>query len=391
MKPTNTAFVNLLCTILLVSLCSCSDGGQPSDPPIAETPCTPKDAPATQSGPLLLGYFPSWSESSPSASGRTRFRDIPRHVNHVFLSFAKPNMRYIKGSMDISNTGIEVPYNGETLKESVTVLKGKGTKVILSVGGATYWATNDAYDIDYQQIKDLVDDMGFAGIDWDFEPDGKFTDIGNEQNVARFIDFFNKSREIMPAGQYLLACAPAGAGALGGSNNDDADSPFAYSRRNQITGESDENLWSSTSANKAISLFGFPFSGHMIPVFEAVGTKIDMVAYQGYNTGAASDRKIMYDSYRHYADQYGFTVVAGIHFPEEPWGPYYTYTPENVAELADHIALQNSADGIMIWQLLLESPSSTAFGYLHIASQVLNGEDQNVAITNAENYSKDCD
>ena len=31
---------------------------------------------------------------------------------------------------------------------------------------------------------------------------------------------------------YLLACAPAGVGALGGQFNDDPDSPFRYEQRN---------------------------------------------------------------------------------------------------------------------------------------------------------------
>lgn len=70
--------------------------------------------------------------------------------------------------------GIEVPYDGCTLKESVAALKAKGINVILSVGVETYWRDTSSYEIDYNQIKDLVDDIGFAGIDWDFEPDGSF-------------------------------------------------------------------------------------------------------------------------------------------------------------------------------------------------------------------------
>ncbi len=337
--------------------------------------------------PIVLGYFPSWSESWTTTGQGSKLRDIPKHVTHVFLAFAKPNLRYQKGSLDITNTGIQTPYGGATLKESVAALKSKGTKVILSVGGETYWGTNAAYDINYQQIKDLVDDMGFEGIDWDFEPNGSFATIGDPINVQRFIDFFNNSRAIMPKGQYLLACAPAGVGALGGLNNDDPSSPFAYSQRNVVTGESDANLYNATSPNQAISLYGFATTGHMIPVMEAVGNKIDLIAYQGYNTGAASNRKIMYDAYKHYADQYGFSIAAGTHYPNEPWGPYYTYTYQTMADLSGHIAATNTNnDGIMIWQLLLGDSSSSAYGYLHVASQILNGVPQSQAIANAENY-----
>ncbi|WP_109852117.1 Ig-like domain-containing protein [Aquimarina sp. AU58] len=337
--------------------------------------------------PIVLGYFPSWSESWAGPGQGSKLRDIPEHITHVFLAFAKPNLRYQKGSLDITNTGIQTPYGGDTLKESVAALKSKGIKVILSVGGETYWGTDAAYDINYQQIKDLVDDMGFEGIDWDFEPNGSFATIGDPINVQRFIDFFTNSRAIMPKGQYLLACAPAGVGALGGANNDDPSSPFAYSKRNTVTGESDTNLFNATSPNQAISLFGFATTGHMIPVMEAVGDKIDLIAYQGYNTGAASNRKIMYDAYKHYSSQYGFSIAAGVHYPNEPWGPYYEYTYQNVAELSNHIAVNNTSnDGVMIWQLLLGNTTSSAYGYLHVASQVLNGTSQSQAIANAENY-----
>ncbi len=339
--------------------------------------------------PIILGYFPSWSESWTTTGQGSKLRDIPKHITHVFLAFAKPNLRYQKGSLDITGTGIQTPYGGETLKESVSILKTKGIKVILSVGGETYWGTNAAYDINYQQIKDLVDDMGFEGIDWDFEPNGSFATIGDPINVQRFIDFFNNSRAIMPKGQYLIACAPAGVGALGGVNNNDPSSPYAFSKRNSVTGESDANLYNATSPNQAISLFGFATTGHMIPVMEAVGSKIDLIAYQGYNTGAASNRKIMYDAYKHYANQYGFSIAAGTHYPNEPWGPYYTYTYQSVADLSAHIAANNANnDGIMIWQLLLGDTSSSAYGYLHVASHVLNGISQSQAIANAENYPK---
>ncbi len=337
--------------------------------------------------PIVLGYFPSWSESWTSGDNGSKLRDIPEHVTHVFLAFARPNLRYQKGSLDITNTGIQTPYGGATLKGSVAALKSKGTKVILSIGGETYWGSDAAYDINYQQIKDLVDDMGFEGIDWDFEPNGSFATIGDPINVQRFIDFFNNSRAIMPKGQYLLACAPAGVGALGGVNNDDPSSPFAHSNRNTLSGESDANLYNATTPNQAISLFGFATTGHMIPVMEAVGDKIDLIAYQGYNTGAATNRKIMYDAYKHYADKYGFAIAAGTHYPNEPWGPYYTYTYNSMAELSGHIAANNTNnDGIMIWQMLLSGGSSSAYGYLHIASQVLNGVSQSQAIANAENY-----
>ncbi|QLE03001.1 hypothetical protein HX109_16015 [Galbibacter sp. BG1] len=365
---------------------SCSKEDFSSKENIEETSLKTAYATASITEPIVLGYFPSWSESWAAPGKGSKLRDVPEHITHIFLAFAKPNLRYQKGSYSLQGTGIQTPYDGQTLKETVSILKEKGIKVILSIGGETYWGTSAAYDIDYQQIKDLVDDMGFEGIDWDYEPNGGFQTIGDPENIQHFIDFFNNSRAIMPEGEYLIACAPSGVGALGGLNNDDPDSPFAYANRNSLSGESDDNLYNATSPNEAISLFGFGATGHMIPVMKAVGDKIDLIAIQNYNIGAARNRTILYDSYRYYADQYGFAIAAGTHYPNEPWGPYFTYSYETMADISAHISAKNNLDGIMIWQLLLGNGTSSAYGYTYVASQVLNGVSPAAAIQNAENY-----
>ncbi len=350
------------------------------------------NAQITVNEPIILGYFPSWSENFATINQDSKLRRIPSYVNYVFLAFAKPNLRYSKDSFDLSNTGIEVPYDGCTLKESISALRDKGTKVILSVGGETYWNSNTIYDeIEYQQIKDLVDDLGFAGIDWDFEPNGSFATIGNPDNVQHFIDFFNNSRAIMPRSEgYILACAPSGVGALGGQTNNDMDSPYAFEHRNTLTGESDTNLYNGPATTNGINLFGFTATGHMIPVIESVGDKIDMIAYQGYNVGGSTNRSIMYDAYAHYAERFDFKIVAGVHYPNEPWGPYYEYTHQNVATLSNHIKNHpervDAKDGIMIWQLLLEGSNASAYSYLNVADKVLNGTAVATAINQANDF-----
>ncbi len=341
--------------------------------------------------PVVLGYFPSWSETWTSPGNNSTLREIPAYVNHVFLSFAKPNLTYVQGSYDISNTGIQTPYDGCTLKESVKVLSDKGIHVILSIGGETYWNSPNAYNIDYQQIKDLVDDIGFAGIDWDYEPNGSFSGIGTATNVQHFIDFITNSRAIMPSSAgYIIACAPSGVGALGGITNDDIGSPFAYANRNTLTGESDANLFNATVTTNGINMFGFSATGHMLPVFDSVGHDIDLVAFQGYNLGASTNRTLMYDAFAYYAELYGFKVAAGVHYPDEPWGPYYTYTHANVASLSTHInndlTRTGDGDGIMIWQMLLTGSNSSAYSYLNVASDVLNGTTEVTAIANANNF-----
>jgi chitinase len=343
--------------------------------------------------PIILGYFPSWSENWASAGQNSTLREVPDFVTHVFLAFAKPDLTYEQGSFDISGTGLNVPYDGCALKESIEALKLRDINVILSIGGETYWGNPNLYEnINYTQIKDLVDDFGFVGIDWDYEPNGSFAEIGSLENVAHFIDFITESRSVMPAEDgYIIACAPAGVGALGGVANNDPNSPFAFEYRNIVTGENDYNLYNGAATTNGINLFGFSATGHMIPVFEAVGEMIDIVAYQGYNTGGSTNRTIMYDAYALYAEEYGFNLAAGTHFPEEPWGPYYTYTETLTGELSEFIRdnelRMGSNDGIMIWQMLLEDATSSAYDYLHIASDVLGGSTVEAAVLNADNFT----
>ncbi len=335
--------------------------------------------------PMVVGYFPSWSETYPSTSG-TRLRNIPEEVTHIFLSFIKPNMRYVKGSFDIKNVGIEVPYDGLTLKETVDILKAKGIKVILSIGGETYWGSNESYDIDHQNIADFVRDFGFDGIDWDYEPNGGFQTIGEPENVERFISMIKSSRELLPRSEgYIIACAPAGCGALGRptpyAQNDDSESPYSYANRAIITGDDLSNEYNSTSTQGyTISLYGFASTGHMIPVFRAAGDDLDLVAFQGYNTGSASQREIMYDSYAYYANKHNFKVAFGMHIPDEPWGPYYVYDESKLREYTSYVAQggrhdrAGKGDGVMFWQLLQVSSidrSLDGIEYSKIAYSIL--------------------
>ena len=99
----------------------------------------------------------------------------------------------------------------------------------------------------------------------------------------------------------------------------------------------------------------------------------------------------MYDAYAYYAAQYEFIVAAGVHYPPEPWGPFYTYTHQHVADLSNHILehpeRKERKDGIMIWQLLLEGAASSGYSYLNVASKVLGGTTQANAIAQANSFA----
>lgn len=358
------------------------------------TPRTPMD----RSRPVVMGYFPSWSLGWIPDDGVTSLAKLPDHVNYVIFSFAKANLRYTKGSYDLTRTGIEADARaGKRLALSIELLRSRGTKVILSIGGETYWREPANYtDIRYGEIKDLVDDYGFDGIDWDYEPHGGFDRMAQEPYRGYLITFIRESRKVMPKSEnYLIMTAPPGVGVLGASSADrDSEFPgFRHADRTKYGGADDQG----GSSTNAAGLFNFGSTGSMIPILNApgsvpgkkIGHDLDLVGYQSYNTGKSLNRTIMYDSWLKYAEKYGFALAHGTHVPHEPWGPHYEHTPSRVAVISDHIRNANSAggrgDGVMIWQLMKKSSTSTHDGisYMKIASDVLQGRKAAAEITDA--------
>lgn len=306
---------------------------------------------------LVVGYITSWSDDNEF----THLKTINKKVTWLFVSFAKPNLRYKKGSYDYSNTGLDYQNkNGQSFRDAIRIAKSRGMKVILSVGGETYWGDPNSYDINYVQITDFIKDFEFDGIDWDFEPDGTFANIGTSENVDRFVTMIRETRRLLPKNQgYLVTCAPSGIGALGGLRNDDPESPYRYDQRVALSGDPIGKTGDFTGEQgpNAISLWGHAPTGHMIPVMKEVGTMIDLIAYQGYNIGVGTNRKIMYDAYSYYANKYGFLIAAGMHIPNEPWGPYFIFTDEIIIDISKYVAnggqhdRRGKGDGTMFWNV----------------------------------------
>ncbi|MEP2512404.1 MAG: hypothetical protein ABJH72_23720, partial [Reichenbachiella sp.] len=98
MSTTNTKLSGLLWLLfIMIFSLSCQDSItelRSENPAIPNQPAAVNPTILNDSGPIVLGYFPSWSESWTSTGQGSKLRDIPRHVNYVFLAFAKPNLTY---------------------------------------------------------------------------------------------------------------------------------------------------------------------------------------------------------------------------------------------------------------------------------------------------------
>ena len=112
-------------------------------------------------------YFDTWASKWVSKSSDMDLAKIPAPFNVVYLAFAQPDMTYKSGSYNLSGTGLNFSQDFSVVKGAIKILQAKGTKVMLSVGGASYlnWAGMNTKAIDA-----LVLDLELDGVDIDFEP-----------------------------------------------------------------------------------------------------------------------------------------------------------------------------------------------------------------------------
>eukprot|EP00775_Hariotina_reticulata_P000203 gene203-397_t len=136
--------------------------------------------------------------------------------------------QYQRASLDISyaNTGLifnndVISASGSELKAGVAALKASapGTQVLLSVGGglADYnrWSAMNT-----QCLKDMVDDLGFDGVDIDFEKETSCTASQSSGRVtcttdAELVGAAEALRAVMPAKKYLMSTATWSTGMYG--------------------------------------------------------------------------------------------------------------------------------------------------------------------------------
>jgi hypothetical protein len=172
--------------------------------------------PAAAEAPRFAAYHETWSEPATADPAATRLARLPVGPEVVMLAFARPDLRYA-GGLDLSGTGLGFPFAGQVARDAVAVLRQRlpDTKVLLSVGGATYpnWAA-----LDVAAVARLVRDLGLDGADIDFEPGAANcrTSFGRTRcaSDARFIAVVEAFRAALPR-PAMLAVAGWSVGAFG--------------------------------------------------------------------------------------------------------------------------------------------------------------------------------
>ncbi len=143
---------------------------------------------AVQNKRTYAGYYPSWSDNWFDSTNKSvnevylasNLARIPGTYTHVMASFADPNFSWAGLSTNnFSGTGINFNGTPKDIKAAIDILHQRNIKVILAVGGATYgnWSALAAEGQSgsgaiIDALAKIQVDLGFDGLDVDYEVDG---------------------------------------------------------------------------------------------------------------------------------------------------------------------------------------------------------------------------
>ncbi len=272
------------------------------------------------SGYLYVGYFATWTEKSTTTASKTLLANLPSYVNIVNLSFMKPDVTYA-GDLDISGTGMDLPYDGSVLQDALAALRKKNpkAKILISVGGGTA-SLSSWSSLNEAAIAQFVADFDLDGVDIDFEPsDPQCTFSGGAvscQTDAQFLDIVTRFRAVLPSPN-LLTIAASGVGAYGQGD-------FVNS----------QPAWSGCGVTVNLLL-------------STVGKTLDIVNIMSYDVDIPpySPKEAL----RAFQSIYDGKIVLGLEIYPEADGDH-KLTISEVDSLADYV-IKRKAAGLMIWHL----------------------------------------
>lgn len=111
-------------------------------------------------------YFETWAMPF-TVSTNNDLSNLDKNLNTVYLAFVKPDNTYVKGNLSFSGTGLNFSSDFKTIAESIKILQKRKVKVLLAIGGGSYWSNPSSFN--HLGCIDLMNDLGCDGIDIDWE------------------------------------------------------------------------------------------------------------------------------------------------------------------------------------------------------------------------------
>lgn len=248
-------------------------------------------------------YFESWGCPWTNLATTCALAKIEKPIDTVFLSFVRPTTSYKKGQLTFSNTGLDFSPEFAVIKTAITMLKQKGIKVLLAVGGATF--SFDGYNA--SNCADLMNDLGCDGIDIDWEP------------------------------------------------------AQGYAARNEL-GPIIQAYRSAIGTTKLLTLAGFStgcfdpngdhYRGMNIEGLKSKGALLDWVNIMAYDAGKEFNVIQCYESFKKYFPK---PVAVGFQVGKQGWGDALL-TLADVEKVCRYIAVKD--DGCFVWAYFKQGPPS---------------------------------
>ena len=182
---------------------------------VAET-TKPGTATSDLASRLLIGYYHTWDNSG---NPFIKLRDVDKNWDVINISFAEPvSAGSTDGKMKFDISGLTADYTKADFKNDVKALQAQGKKIVLSIGGYEGYfslTSQSAVNQFVSDIKSIVDEYGFDGIDIDIEQSsvqfesGKDTDINNPTS-PKIVNMINAIRTIVNSygEDFILSWAP---------------------------------------------------------------------------------------------------------------------------------------------------------------------------------------
>jgi chitinase len=273
----------------------------------------------------LAVYFQSWSCGWVGSGENLDLAKIPSPINVVFLSFAKPNCNYTKGSMTFSGTGLDFSSDFAVVKDAIQILRKRNVVVMLSVGGATY--PFDGFNP--KAVVDFANDLGVDGIDIDWEPHA------GAAEAHLLGPIIGQVRSIYPTGLISIAAFSIGAYGTG---------PFANSP------PSGQN------------------TGMCIPGLQSNGFQLDFICLMSYDASPIYDPVTAFNAYRSY---YNGPILIGAEVPPEAWGGHVITLSEVERYSKCVFNDPNKSNGLFVWSYQ-KGGEPSSMSIINTASKIFN-------------------
>lgn len=165
----------------------------------------------------LIGYW--------TGSNGFRMRDISPQWDIIIEAFAEPDHNGPEGSLRFAPPK---GYTPEDLKADIALMKGKGKKVMISLGGGGQFyslTTPESLRTFVTAATNIVSEYGFDGVDIDFESPSMDLNADDRDfahpttpSVVNLIAGLRELREHFGPG-FMISLVPEGSQALGGGSS----------------------------------------------------------------------------------------------------------------------------------------------------------------------------